>query len=201
MRGERMGVDTAVSEMGFRSTSLRWLLPALLLVLVAAVHVADRRTEDLTPWKGGGFAMFSTIDSPSERLIRIELRTSSGVVAVEPPAMFRDEIADARNAPADDRIRRLALLFAQQQWVRPRVELPELGTEPSDHDLQESLGQALGALRIRPVDPERFDPTVHQKVEIQGVTVLIYRLEAQGFTTLEPRLLQRSSAMAPEKMP
>lgn len=36
------------------------LIPAILLSIVAAAQVRLTRTEQLTPWKGGGFGMFST---------------------------------------------------------------------------------------------------------------------------------------------
>lgn len=44
------------------------LLPAALLCLVALAQVYLTQTYDLTPWKGGGFGMFSTNDGDSRRV-------------------------------------------------------------------------------------------------------------------------------------
>ena len=33
------------------------------------VHVVLRTKDDLSPWKGAGFAMFSTVDSPGMRTV------------------------------------------------------------------------------------------------------------------------------------
>ena len=51
----------------------RWrtVLPAAMLVTVASVQVVLTRTAGLTPWKGGGFGMFSTTDDSGRRRVRV----------------------------------------------------------------------------------------------------------------------------------
>ena len=46
-------------------------LPSVLLVVVALVQCTLARRADLSPWKGGGFGMFSTLDAPGFRDVRI----------------------------------------------------------------------------------------------------------------------------------
>jgi len=58
---------------------LAWLLPALLL-LVAAVQVTAVLVAGLTPWKGGGFGMFSTVDRLDYRVLRVVADTAAGPV-------------------------------------------------------------------------------------------------------------------------
>jgi hypothetical protein len=50
---------------------------AALIVMLGA-HVVLRTKDDLSPWKGGGFAMFSTVDSPGFRGARQPARTLAG---------------------------------------------------------------------------------------------------------------------------
>jgi hypothetical protein len=45
--------------------------PVLLLVIVGLVQVALAKGTALTPWKGGGFGMFSTLDHAGQRALRI----------------------------------------------------------------------------------------------------------------------------------
>lgn len=49
-----------------------WLAPALLTV-VALAQIGIAASTDLTPWKGGGFGMFSTLDGTGSRQLRITL--------------------------------------------------------------------------------------------------------------------------------
>ena len=51
----------------------RWrtLLPVALLLTVACAQVILTRTAGLSPWKGGGFGMFSTTDDAGRRSVRV----------------------------------------------------------------------------------------------------------------------------------
>ena len=46
----------------------RWL-PAIILVSIAGNQVRLVHSRDLSPWRGGGFGLFSTIDRATERRI------------------------------------------------------------------------------------------------------------------------------------
>jgi hypothetical protein len=46
-------------------------LPGFLLIAVAISQIVLATTADLSPWKGGGFGMFSTIDGTASRDLRI----------------------------------------------------------------------------------------------------------------------------------
>jgi hypothetical protein len=46
-------------------------IPAIALIVVAAVQVVLTKTADLSPWKGGGFGMFATTDGTAFRYARI----------------------------------------------------------------------------------------------------------------------------------
>jgi hypothetical protein len=61
-------------------------LPVVLLVLVAAAQISLTRAASLTPWKGGGFGMFSTNDHAGHRALRITVtaRDRSEEIAISP---------------------------------------------------------------------------------------------------------------------
>jgi hypothetical protein len=46
-------------------------IPSLLLLTVAVAHAWRVAVQDLTPWKGGGFGMFSTVDSCGGRPLEV----------------------------------------------------------------------------------------------------------------------------------
>ena len=58
---------------------LNWL-PVFALCGVALVQVVRVQATALTRWKGGGFGMFSTIDSAGDRAVSVQLRDHSGSV-------------------------------------------------------------------------------------------------------------------------
>lgn len=55
----------------------RWAVP-LLLICVALRQIVLVYTVGLTPWKGGGFGMFSSVDKARSRLILVEGITTEG---------------------------------------------------------------------------------------------------------------------------
>lgn len=55
-----------------RLSPLSWILlliAPLIMTGVAVMHHVLTTTSDLNPWKGGGFGMFATVDSPGNRRI------------------------------------------------------------------------------------------------------------------------------------
>lgn len=62
------GSESESPEPGFLD---RWLA-ALILCGIAIAQLILANTGDLSPWKGGGFGMFATVDSPLMRTITAE---------------------------------------------------------------------------------------------------------------------------------
>ena len=58
------------------------LIPPLALAVVAVAQFGLAHTAPLSPWKGGGFGMFSTQDQPRARTVRLHLLTPVGAFAV-----------------------------------------------------------------------------------------------------------------------
>jgi hypothetical protein len=68
------------------------LLPPSLLFLVALGQVYLAHTADLTPWKGGGFGMFSTNDGESRR-VEVWVIGPQGERQIEVPSYDRGAMA------------------------------------------------------------------------------------------------------------
>lgn len=71
-KGNRLMPDPRRSE-----TLARFAAPALLIV-VALTQLVLTQTTDLTPWKGGGFGMFTVVDSMYGRIWSVEVEDSQG---------------------------------------------------------------------------------------------------------------------------
>ena len=96
----------------------RAALAPLLLCLVASVHLVRVWTCRQTPWKGGGFGMFSTIDDESARFLRCYLVTDQGDLPLALPPALDKAAAELRAAPTERKLDDLARRLADQNWRR-----------------------------------------------------------------------------------
>jgi hypothetical protein len=88
----------------------RWrsLLPVALLIAVAGAQVVLARASGLSPWKGGGFGMFSTTDDSGRRRMKVFVTgpDRSEEIAITPS--LEDAAARATVLPSDGQLARLA---------------------------------------------------------------------------------------------
>jgi hypothetical protein len=83
-------------------------LPAALLTITALTQIGLTRTADLTPWKGGGFGMFATLDHGAFRGVDILVDAPDRSEAMEIPPSLETAAARAVACPADWLLRDLA---------------------------------------------------------------------------------------------
>jgi hypothetical protein len=170
--------------------------PVLLLVTAAVQHVLVR-SRDLSPWKGGGFGMFSSTDSPEARFLRLSLVLPDRAMAVALPARFAELGRRARALPSQAGLQELAESVATLSWV---VDGSSCGPdEPADGCARLRPAGRLETLPVAPVAQVRvslwrrsFDPltwtlSAHQQY---GASVTV------GAPPLET-LSQRSPADGP----
>jgi len=104
-----------------RGKAWRSWLPVALLLVVAGVQVALVKTEGLSPWKGGGFGMFSTTDDAGRRHVRIFVSAAdrSEEMAIVPS--LEDAARRAAVLPADTELSRLArrVVDREARYQRP----------------------------------------------------------------------------------
>lgn len=81
----------------------RWLAPGIL-VAVALVQLLLAHTVGLSSWKGGGFGMFATVDSPGARIVGCEAVTTTGeTIRVRASQAINDDRWDTFRAMPDER--------------------------------------------------------------------------------------------------
>lgn len=175
------------------------LVAPVLLVLVASVQFVVAQSGELSPWKGGGFGMFSTVDSPDARFLRIYLVDDGERIPVLLPARAEGEWLRGRTFPTDDRLRRIAQIVAGGTWipyefsrVEDRYELladePANGHHggaaapsppPATHGSLEDLGL------YRMVTEDEVEPAAEDVVSFEAVRVELWRY---GFAPSPPAL-------------
>ena len=101
--------------------SRRYLVPVWILTLVWCIQVTLTQTSNLTPWKGGGFGMFSVIDS---RTISGKITTKSGaLVNIDFSSVYNVNnrlLEKAKKMPTKATLCRLANLIQQHRiYVTP----------------------------------------------------------------------------------
>jgi hypothetical protein len=97
-------------------------MPAVL-VAVALLQMVRVAVNDMTPWKGGGFGMFSTVDSLTNRVVRIDAEVGDVWIAFDRPAYDAvntygptDIVRRAAAMPDDGALRRLADAVFSIRW-------------------------------------------------------------------------------------
>lgn len=101
--GSLAGIATAVA------------VPAILAA-VAAMQIFLVNTTGLSPWKGGGFGMFSTIDSVTERRVVAHVRLAAGEFTADlsgPLARARDRV---QAQPTPQHGEQLILEILRHDW-------------------------------------------------------------------------------------
>jgi hypothetical protein len=165
---------------------LAWL-PVALLVGVALTHAYRVEVFDLTPWKGGGFGMFSTLDGRDNRRLIVSLvqrrADKKREVAVDLPTKgsVRQLAEKAQAMPTEERLRLLAEAIAKQPW-RIGDSRPADGTNNA-RIVQDKAKQA--GTRLVPFDT----------VEV-GVWKLQFERK-DGMVSTTPELVRRVSATRP----
>jgi hypothetical protein len=101
----------------------RWrtALPVALLLTVAGTQVILTRTAGLSPWKGGGFGMFSTTDDAGRRSVRVFVTAPdrSEEIAITPS--LEESAVRAAVLPGGRQLTRLArrVLERERRYGRP----------------------------------------------------------------------------------
>jgi hypothetical protein len=91
------------------------LIPTFLLIIVACVQIYLARNADLTPWKGGGFGMFSTTDGNANRYLRVYVTgpQRSEEILIKPS--LQDLATRAEMYPQNSQLEKLAKAILQDQ--------------------------------------------------------------------------------------
>lgn len=102
-------------------------LPVVLLVAVALHQLSAVIYGDLTPWLGGGFGMFTTLDTPGNRVVSVHLLEPGIRREVSIPEALNDVSERTLAFPTKRRLTDLAeRLAVTSRHSRPAIEGVEL---------------------------------------------------------------------------
>ncbi len=156
-------------------------LPALCLVIVAALQITLAHRAGLSPWKGGGFGMFAAIDSPGMRVLTVVGIDSAGVEhrISTSEGMNSKRTLTLRSYPDAVALRELAgeLLDSEFVSVGSRMALAfeqiRVGSAGEPLDLPFELGQRDWYRARRPDDPHMLADQVRR---FETIRVQVWRL-------------------------
>ena len=172
---------------------VRVMLAPICLLLVAGLHWYRVEFRDQTPWKGGGFAMFSTVDSPAARSMRFYLLTTEGEIVVEPPVRVQKWVGEMCAAPAQETMHIIAERMTEATWVRSgfRWRSVERETAPLGRDLQRHDHAPSGEGSVAALGIGEPPPPATEIVPIRGVRIELWRYSiGETSTTLVNRKLR-----------
>lgn len=96
------------------------ILPAAALVVVAVLQMTVGRAWGLSPWKGGGFGMFSTLDARPFRYLRVYVTAPQRSEELAIPESLADAAAAAEILPTDAQLARFARAVVRRERSRGR---------------------------------------------------------------------------------
>ena len=103
------------------ATADRWAaVPAAMLVAVACGQMALAHTASLSPWKGGGFGMFASLDGRPHRYVRIFVEAPDRSEELAVPPSLADLAAAVEILPANAQFERLARAVVARERRRGR---------------------------------------------------------------------------------
>lgn len=147
--------------------------PALLCVIASGqIYVA--RTTLLSPWKGGGFGMFSTVDSPAARFLRIYLVTQDEEIPILLSSDMNARAQKMRTIPTESGLRNIADDVSRVQWVGYQMN----NAVDHYHDLLSKYSAADGNLNRREqIRASNSVTETNNKVIDFGKAKIVRRLE------------------------
>lgn len=152
--------------------ALNAAFPSAVLVAVALTQMVRAHQIDQSPWKGGGFGMFATVDAPGARILRCRVLTATGEEAADLPDRLARRAAITRVAPSEANLRILAEELLLLRAVRRKSPLR---TEMGATRTEEARSAA-----IRFVGPEIPLPEGYEEVRVSAVNLELWRLDFDG---------------------
>lgn len=107
------------------STGLIAAVPLALLLAIFGLQYVTAQTTVLTPWKGGGFGMFSTVDVDTGRIVKAYFDIDGQEYPVAVPEQLDGTIKSLRPMPTEERVEDFARRLAAIEWVEHTEYRPE----------------------------------------------------------------------------
>lgn len=160
-----------------------WLLAPALLTAVAAGQHLIAAASDLSAWKGGGFGMFSTVDSPSARFVRVRLRVGDAEYAVAVPDSLAVPERIALTWPNHRHAAELARRLAGLRWVTAELPLAALPPGTAADPASGAQGGTAVLLRLyKALAQDESSPPGTDPLPVEAVRVAVWRYTFDGTT-------------------
>jgi len=164
-----------------RGGRLNLYFAPILLITVAFIQIVRAHWLDQSPWKGGGFGMFSTVDSPGARFLRVTLVLPGADVPVDVPGALGGLARLARTVPSESNLERLAEALLAVTWVRQDYHLTYLPLPEKPSASSSSSGPALvrarlsSSTRLRSKDRREPEPEGDEAITPVAVRVELWQ--------------------------
>jgi hypothetical protein len=168
---------------GLSKVATHWL-PPVVLIVIALIQLLECHAGNLTPWKGGGFGMFSTSDGVDARFIKAYLIMNKGDMPVSVPSIFGREEQLVRTWPDKKQLTDLATEMTGLYWFTGHSSMGALQAK-EDRALFPKL--TLSANRPRATfgtnTPEQFLDE-DEFVPVLGVRLEVWRMSTNSSGTV-----------------
>lgn len=141
--------------MRYKDKFLKFLIPVLLTV-VALMQIYNVNANNLTPWKGGGFGMFASIDRMERRPVEIDIYYSGNKFKAD----FRNLTSRNRERnfihtmPTSERVKKLQIKASSQCYKLIDENTKEVQVILEECDYQNSEELFLKDLKESPFKPD-----------------------------------------------
>lgn len=152
--------------------ALNAVFPSAVLVAVALTQIWRSREIDQSPWKGGGFGMFATVDAPGARILRCFVRTPAGEEPADLPDRLARRASMTRVAPSDANLRLLTQELLLLRPVRRKAPLREHSGATRAEEVRSSAVRFVGS--GVPL------PDGYEEVTVTSARIELWRLEFDG---------------------
>jgi len=172
-----MAADDETLQPGTFSYLLRISLAPICLCLVAGLHFVRVHWYDQTPWKGGGFGMFSTVDTKDARFLRAYLRFGDREVPVAVPKWLEKRADEVCAAPNREMLDQMAERLASLAWIDREQRWSQIARRAQGLNDQPSIGSELFVSKISDSHLPQ-GPTDGRRSDVEAVAPSIAAREA-----------------------
>ena len=126
-------------------TKLHLYLASIILIMIACIQFYYAHNYALSAWKGGGFGMFSTVDSPEARFFRIYLMVDGIEAPVKMPNHLSQLAYKVRTIPTISNLELLAQRLVKSTWITDEGPLNKSTDAKPKFHLQQDDESAISA--------------------------------------------------------
>ncbi|MEK8094766.1 hypothetical protein WOC76_19795 [Methylocystis sp. IM3] len=168
-------------------TGERWdffapfIAPFLLVTIAVSQLIFSSRHPAFSTWKGGGFGMFSKLDSPDDRLVRVFLVTEGGDIPAPLPAEEERRFEQLSATGSESLAKSLARTLFEGRWVAPveqcRPASPGEQAPPASRIEGGASAKAAPAAPVRMLKSGENQKPGESSIIVKGLRLELWKLD------------------------